>query len=317
MVAETSIKEFSVQPLAKTLGAELIGLDVSKPLNFGTLEILRDAFQKYHLLCFRDQYLTDEQLVAFSTQFGPLEAFPEKDKTKGKQEVYNVANVSPDGEHLPEDDQRVIFQRNNGRWHTDSSYRDVPSLASIMYGLEVLPNTANGGETAFSNMLQAYKALPEKMKLRLECLHQVHFYGDIRRLEPSMRPMNDEERDLLPPISHPVVRVHPDRDYQRSLFFTSNTSLEIGGMTLEEGRQLHSWLVEYVSQSKFCYHHRWKLNDLVMWDNRVLLHKAIPYDFSKYRRVLRRTTISGSGPVLGPFWPEVRAVSPDTKFNSS
>ncbi len=90
------------------------------------------------MLCFRDQRLDDDQQVAFSTQFGPLALFPEKDKTKGKIEVYNVANVSPEGEHLAQDDQRVIFQRNNGRWHTDSSYRYIPSLASIMYGVEGL-----------------------------------------------------------------------------------------------------------------------------------------------------------------------------------
>ena len=308
MMADIVGEEFSILPVANTLGAEVIGLDVSEPLNIQTRVKLRDAFQTHHLLCFRDQRLTDEQLVSFSIQFGELEVFPEKDKTRGKQEVYNVANVSPNGEHLDEDDQRVIFQRNNGRWHTDSSYRDVPSLASIMYGLEVLPDDAKGGETAFSNMLKAYEKLPKKMKNRLECLHQVHYYGAIRRLEPSMRPMNDEERDLLPPITHPVVRVHPDRNYQRSLFFTSNTSLEIGGMTLEEGRSLHSWLVDYVSRPEFCYQHRWKLNDLVMWDNRVLLHKAMPYDCNKYRRVLRRTTVGGCGPVLGPFWPEVRAI---------
>ena len=124
-----------------------------------------------------------------------------------------------------------------------------------------------------------------------------------------MPPMSDDERDLLPPITHPVVRVHPDRDFQRSLFFTSNTSLEIGGMTLDEGRALHAWLVDYVSRPAFCYHHRWRLNDLVMWDNRVLLHKAMPYDFARYRRVLRRTTVAGAGPIMGPFWPAARAAA--------
>lgn len=295
-----------LNPVSPALGAEVIGLDCAEPMNAASLAWVREAFQAHHMLCFRDQHLNQDRLVAFSRQFGALEGMPEKDKTKGQIEVYNVANVSPEGEHLPEDDQRVIFQRNNARWHTDSSYRDIPSFASIMYGVEVLPEDAEGGETGFSNMLLAYERLPDEMKRRLEPLHQVHSYGEIRRLEPMMPPMSAAERDSVPPVTHPVIRVHPDRDYARSLFFTSNTSLEIGGMTLAEGRELHRWLVDYVSRPEFCYYHRWRGNDLVMWDNRVLLHRAIEYDYAAYRRVLRRTTVAGAGPILGPFSNAVR-----------
>ncbi|MCH9675432.1 MAG: TauD/TfdA family dioxygenase [Gammaproteobacteria bacterium] len=304
--ARAIASEFSINPISDALGAEIVGLDVSHSLDPNTVQRLRDAFQTYHMLCFRDQHLDDEAMVAFSTQFGPLEAFPEKDKTKARIEVYNVANVSTDGKHLEASDQRVIFQRNNARWHTDSSYRYIPSLASLMYGVEVLPDDAVGGETGFANMLAAYAALPEDMKDRLDCLHQVHSYGEIRRLEPTMQPMTSDERNALPPVTHPVVRVHPDRDYQRSLYFTSNTSLEIGGGTLEEGIALHQWLVDYASREEFCYYHRWRSNDLVMWDNRVLLHRAIEYDYARYRRVLRRTTVAGDTPIMGPFWPEAR-----------
>ena len=95
---------FSVTPVSSVLGAEIVGLDVSRPLDSKTMAVVREAFQEHHLLCFRDQRLDDDQLVAFSKQFGPLESFPEKDKTKGKIEVYNVANVSPEGEHLAEDE---------------------------------------------------------------------------------------------------------------------------------------------------------------------------------------------------------------------
>ena len=178
-----------------------------------------------------------------------------------------------------------------------------------MYGVEVLPEDAQGGETGFSNMLAAYAALPEEMKRKLEPLHQVHSYGEIRRLEPDLPPMSSHERNALPPVTHPVIRVHPDRGYRRSLYFTSNTSLEIGGGTLEEGVALHRWLVDFASREAFCYYHRWRANDLVMWDNRVLLHRAIEYDYARYRRVLRRTTVGGSGPVMGPFWPEARAAA--------
>ena len=97
--------------------------------------------------------------------------------------------------------------------------------------------------------------------------------------------------------------------YRRSLYFTSNTSLEIGGGTHEEGVGLHRWLVDFASRDAFCYYHRWRPRDLVMWDNRVLLHRAIEYDYARYRRVLRRTTVAGSTPIMGPFWPEARAAA--------
>jgi alpha-ketoglutarate-dependent taurine dioxygenase len=296
-----TMTDLAIHRLSPALGAEVVGIDLARPLDTATLGRLREAFQDHHMLCFRDQRLSDAQLMAFSQQFGPLEAFPEKDKTKGKIEVYNVANVSPEGEHLAVEDPRVIFQRNNARWHTDSSYRFEPSLASILYGIEVLPEGAEGGETGFSNMLLAYEALPEDMKRRLEPFHQVHSYEGIRRLEPSMPPTTPAERDAFPPVTHPLIRVHPDRGGRRSLYFTCNTSREIGGGTLEEGQRLHEWLREWADQARFCYYHRWRAGDLVMWDNRVLLHRAIPYDYAKYRRVLRRTTVAGSGPVIGPF----------------
>ena len=296
-----ALTDLDIHRLSPALGAEIVGLDLAQPLDAATIARVREAFQAHHMLCFRDQHLTDAQLMAFSLQFGPLEAFPEKDKTKGTIEVYNVANVSPEGEHLAAEDPRVIFQRNNARWHTDSSYRFEPSLASILYGIEVLPEGAEGGETGFANMLQAYEALPEDMKRRLEPLHQVHSYEGIRRLEPSMPPTSPLEREAFPPVTHPLIRVHPDRDGRRSLYFTCNTAREIGGGTLEEGQTLHEWLRAWADQARFCYYHRWRLYDLVMWDNRVLLHRAIPYDYAKYRRVLRRTTVAGKGPVVGPF----------------
>ncbi len=152
----------------------------------------------------------------------------------------------------------MIFQRNNARWHTDSSYRFEPSLASILYGIEVLPEGAEGGETGFSNMLLAYEALPEDTRRRLEPLHMVHSYEGIRRLEPSMPPTSAAERDAFPPVAHPLIRVHPDRHDQRSLYFTCNTSREIGGGRLEEGQRLHEWLREWVDQPRFCYYHRWR-----------------------------------------------------------
>ena len=309
--AESIQHDFSIRRLSPALGAEVIGLDASKPFEPHTLQVLREAFQEHHMLCFRGQQLDDEAMIGFSKQFGPLEEFPEKDKTKDTIEVYHVANVSPEGNISP----RTISVSSTSATTragipTARTATSLPSPRSCT-AWKVLPEEAQGGETGFSNMLAAYAALPEETKRRLEPLHQVHSYGEIRRLEPNLPPMSAHERNALPPVTHPVIRVHPDRGYRRSLYFTSNTSLEIGGGTLEEGVALHRWLVDFASRDAFCYDHRWRTNDLVMWDNRVLLHRAIEYDYARYRRVLRRTTVAGSGPIMGPFWPEARAAAGD------
>ena len=163
----------------------------------------------------------------------------------------------------------------------------------------------NDEKLGFKTGLYAFHPFLDK-KILLEPLHQVHSYNDIRRLEPGLPELTYEEKSNFPPVTHPIVRVHPDRNFRKSLYFTSNTSLEIGGMSLEQGKELHKWLVNYISQPKFCYTHKWQKNDLIMWDNRVLLHRVIPYDYAKYRRAMIRGTVEGEVPVLGPFSNEVR-----------
>ena len=295
-----------IKNLSKDFGVEIKNFDCSKEIKSDEIELLKKIMQDKHFICFKNQNLDGSNLAKFTKNFGDLEAYPEKDKTKGKIEIFNVSNVSEDGAHLDPDDQRVVLQKNNSRWHTDSSYRYLPSVFSILYGQETLPPEVEGGQTQFSNMLVAYDSLPEDKKNLLQPLHQVHSYNDIRRLEPSLPELTYEEKCNFPPVTHPIVRVHPDRNFRKSLYFTSNTSLEIGGMSLEQGKELHKWLVDYISQPKFCYTHNWQKNDLIMWDNRVLLHRVIPYNYAKYRRAMIRGTVEGKDPVLGPFSNEVR-----------
>jgi alpha-ketoglutarate-dependent taurine dioxygenase len=298
-----------IKKLTKNFGVEITNFDCSKIVNNNELEILKKTIQKSHFICFKNQDLNGNTLAKFTKNFGHLEAYPEKDKTKGKIEIFNVSNVSEDGKHLSPDDQRVILQKNNSRWHTDSSYRYHPASFSILFGQETLPQEAIGGQTEFSNMLIAYDNLTEEKKTLLQPLHQVHSYNEIRRLEPGLPELTYEEKSNFPPVTHPIIRVHPDRNFKKSLYFTSNTSLEIGGMSLEKGKELHAWLVDYISQPQFCYKHSWEKNDLIMWDNRVLLHRVIPYDYAKYRRAMIRGTVEGKVPVLGPFSNDVRKLS--------
>lgn len=294
-------KRFRLTPLGDALGAEITGLDLSRPVGHAVIAELKDAIQRHGVLCFRAQNLTEDQQIAFSKEWGPLEDFPEEDKTVAAATVYHVANVAADGQSLPETDFRVIFQKVNARWHTDSSYRYIPAYVSLLYGIEVLPKDAEGGRTGFSNMIAAYAALPDDIKDRIEPLHMVHTYEFGRRLYPELPPLTRHEKEAVPPVSHPLVRVHPDRGNARSLYFTANAGNEISGMSLEEGQALHRRLVEHVSRAEFCYFHQWEKGDLVVWDNRTTLHKAEAYDMSRYRRVFRRTTVAGDGPVLGPY----------------
>ena len=307
MAQQALANDVVIRRLGPALGAEVLGLDLARPLDEAGWARVRAALQQHHMLCFRDQDLTGEHQIAFSERFGPLESFPEKDKTKAETTLYHVANTSAEGEHLPESDPRVIFQKINARWHTDSSYRYIPSFLSLLYGIEVMPDDALGGETEFSNTFLAYDALPADLKRRIEPLHMVHYYEFGRRLFPELPPVSQVEREFVPPVSHPLVRVHPDRGGKRSLFMTTNTGNEISGMSLEDGQALHRALAEHVSRPEFCYRHRWRRNDLVVWDNRALLHRACAYDMARYRRVFRRTTVAGSGPILGPFSDAARA----------
>ena len=282
-------------------GIEISKIDLSSSLSNNEITNIKKLFQDFHLIVFKEQNLNDDDQLKFTEYFGELEEFPEADKTKESNKTYHVANVTVEGKHLTEEDDQVIFQKVNQRWHTDSSYRFIPSYASLLYGIEVLPDEARGGETEFVNMFKVYENLEDNLKTKLESLHMVHYYEYGRRMFPNLPPVSAFERENIPPVSHPIIRLHPDRNNKRSLFFTANAGNEIGGMKQEEGASLHSHLVDIVENSSFQYKHRWEKGDLVMWDNRCLLHRAIPYDMNKYRRVFRRTTVAGSTAIKGPF----------------
>lgn len=282
------------------LGIIIEGIDLSKSLSKENFNKINNLFFDNHIIVFKHQKLKEKNHLLFSKNFGELEIYPEANKTKDSLQTYHVANVSLDGQHLNDQDEQVIFQKINQKWHTDSSYRFIPSYASLLYSIEVLPSYAEGGETEFVNMFKVYESLDDHLKKKLESLHMVHYFEFGRRMYPELPPMSAFERENIPPVSHPLIRLHPDRNNKKSLFFTANTGNEISGLTQKNGESLHSELVKIVNESKYKYKHRWDKGDLVMWDNRCLLHRAIPYDMNAYRRVLRRTTVAGSSPIKGP-----------------
>ena len=292
---------FLTRKINDNLGIIIEGIDLSETLSNENFSKINNLFFDNHIIIFKNQKLKEEDQLLFTKKFGDLEIYPEADKTKKSPQTYHVANVSLDGHHLNDQDEQVIFQKINQKWHTDSSYRFIPSYASLLYSIEVLPADAEGGETEFVNMFKVYESLNSTLKNKLESLHMVHYFEFGRRMYPELPPMNAFERENIPPVSHPLIRLHPDRNNKKSLFFTANTGKEISGLTQETGALLHSDLVKIVNNSSYKYKHRWDKGDLVMWDNRCLLHRAIPYNMNKYRRVFRRTTIAGIGPIKGPY----------------
>lgn len=282
---------FTTRPLHPSLGAEVIGLDVSQPLAPSTLAALKDVWRARHILLFRGQTLSDAQQIAFSKNFGTLDVHIEDDKTSTRQrEILRVANVDDEGNTMdPSDPRYRYYSILTSVWHTDGSYRVVPSFASNLYALEV---PAEGGNTCFADCVAAYTALPAPTKARIAGKHMVHSYANTRYFARELPPLSPDQLAALPPATHPIVRTHADG--RKSLYISANVARNVGGMPVEEGEALLRELLAFVEQPQFVYCHQWKVGDLLMWDNRGTLHRVTPWDAGKYRRHLRRTEIKGT-----------------------
>ncbi len=291
---------FSVEALHPTFGARVTGLDLARPLGDDIFRAVRDAFERHGLLVFPDQLLSMEQQLAFSRRFGALEAFPEETVRKERPEFYNISNVDDAGRLAGGTSVQMRLLQFNALWHTDSSYRTIPAYASILYATEVPDEAEPGGQTEWADMFAAHDALPDDLRRRMTGRHMVHSPEFDRTLDPSLPPFPNEKKWGLPPVTHPVIRYHPDRK-RCSVYVSMNVGAEIGGMDLDAGRAFHKEIVEAVTQPRFVHRHRWRVGDVGMWDNRRLLHRAIPYDVDRQRRVMRRTTVAGTEPVIGPW----------------
>lgn len=276
-----------IRRLSNVMGAEVTGVNLSEPLTRSLKATILDAFLEHHLLAFRDQDLSPEQQHAFTTNFGEIEE--------------HVARL-PDGEKLPlvhvvnnldKDGNPTAQPHSTGNyfWHTDKSYHAVPSLATLLHALELPPE---GGDTLFINTYLAYEALTQDRKKQLANLRAVHSWEASRRNTGNM-PATEQQKRERPPVSHPVVRTHPETG--RKLLYIGVHTSHIEGMPEPEGKALLDELLEHASQPEHVYRHKWRQGDLCMWDNRCLLHRADSnYDMSKHRRVLHRTVVRGTVP---------------------
>jgi alpha-ketoglutarate-dependent 2,4-dichlorophenoxyacetate dioxygenase len=274
---------------------EVSGVDLCRPVERDTFGAIEAAFDRYAVLIFRDQPIDDAQQVAFSERFGRLEATLTRVMRRSRRlrpEFSDVSNLDEHGGILPEGDRRLMFSRANRLWHTDASFTPVPAKASLLSAHVVPPE---GGETEFADLRAAYDALPEAKKKMLDGLVAEHsiFHS---RAQAGFTEFTPEERAQLPPVPQLLVRVHPGSK-RKSLYLASHAS-RIVGWPLEEGRQLLAELMAFATESHFVHRHRWRVGDLVMWDNRCTMHRGLPWDTVKYRRDLRRTTVADVAPTV-------------------
>ena len=268
-------------------GVAISGADLTRPLALAHKALILQALLDHHVVIIRDQVLSAEQQRNFTTNFGELEEHVARHQDARYAIVHSVTNLGRDGK--PTD---ALNTRGNYFWHTDKSYHEVPSLMTMLHAVE-LPN--QGGDTQFANMSLAYRTLPEAMKRRIDHRRAVHSW-EWSRLASGSTPATEAETRERPPVDHPIVRTHPETG-EKALYIGNHAS-HILGMPEAEGRALLAELLAHATQPEFVYTHHWRPGDLVIWDNRCLLHRAVAnYEMAKQRRVLHRTVVRGTVPV--------------------
>lgn len=273
---------FTLEPLSPVLGVAVIGIDARRPLNEIARRAVYGAFVRYHVLCFRDQHLDTGQQIAFTAQFGALERHMARNRGTGDPLVNVVSNLGSDG--------KPSGKMSSTNWHSDKSFRPEPSLATVLHA-QIMP--PEGGNTCFADMAAAYEALTDAERAELDGVRVVHdFAASAAR---TGRQASAEEIADAPPRAHPLVRTIPETG-RRALFMGEHAS-HFEGRPVAEGRARLDALTAHAVQERFVYRHTWRPGDMLMWDNRCLLHKAdTNFDAARFPRVLHRTCVRGTAP---------------------
>jgi alpha-ketoglutarate-dependent 2,4-dichlorophenoxyacetate dioxygenase len=284
----------SIRQIHPVFVGEVSGVDLAKPLIPDEVAAIEAGMDRYAVLVFHDQKITDEQQMAFSRNFGALEDARGGNITKPEDKrlqtgMNDVSNLGRDGQPLPRESRVRLFNLGNMLWHSDSSFRPIPAKYSLLSARVVNPT---GGNTEFADMRAAYDTLDAATKAQIEdliCEHSlVYSRGSLGMLEYS-----EEERAMFRPVRQRLVRTHPVSG-RKSLYLSSHAGAIIG-MPMPEARILLRDLNEHATQPKFVYVHRWRVGDLVIWDNRQMMHRVRRYDESQPRD-MRRTTVAGTAP---------------------
>jgi alpha-ketoglutarate-dependent 2,4-dichlorophenoxyacetate dioxygenase len=273
---------------------EVSGVDIGQPLSADQVAAIEAGMDRYAVLVFHDQKITDEQQMAFTVNFGPIEDARGGNITKPEDKrlqvgMNDVSNLGRDGRPLERDSRQRLFNLGNMLWHSDSSFRPIPAKYSLLSARVVNPV---GGNTEFADMRAAYDELDAATKALIEdliCEHSLMY----SRGSLGMVDYSDEERAMFRPVRQRLVRTHPVTG-RKSLYLSSHAGA-IVGMPMPEARLLLRELTEHATQPKFVYAHTWRVWDLVMWDNRQMMHRVRRYDDTQPRD-MRRTTVAGNAP---------------------
>jgi taurine dioxygenase len=285
--AET--QDIDIRPFDAPLGAEVLGLDLSQPLAAGDFARIHRAHLDHHVLVFRDQHITPQQQIDFSRRFGRLQIHVlKKFQLARHPEILVVSNIKEMGEPIGLGDAGHY-------WHSDLSYKDKPSLGSLLHAQE-LP--AEGGDTLFANQHEAWDTLPEALKKLLGGLRAEHSYlakyEELRARNPWRPKLSQEQVDEVKPVVHPVVRIHPETG-RKALFVSEHFTTRILDLPEDESQAVLAELFTHSSRDELVYRHRWQPQDMVFWDNRSVTHLAAGTP-DHLRRKLYRTTIEGDAP---------------------
>jgi alpha-ketoglutarate-dependent 2,4-dichlorophenoxyacetate dioxygenase len=284
----------SIRQIHPVFVGEVSGVDISQPLLRQDVAAIEAGMDRYAVLVFHDQKLTDEQQMAFSVSFGPLEDARGGNITKPEERrlqvgMGDVSNLGKDGRPLPRDSRQRAFNLGNMLWHSDSSYRPIPAKYSLLSARVVNPV---GGNTEFADMRAAYDALDAATRALVEdliCVHSLMYSrGSLGFVD-----YTEEERAMFRPVRQRLVRTHPVSG-RKSLYLSAHAG-QIIGMPTAEARILLRDLNEHATQPTFVYVHHWRPWDLVMWDNRQVMHRVRRYDEGQPRD-MRRTTTAGDTP---------------------
>jgi alpha-ketoglutarate-dependent 2,4-dichlorophenoxyacetate dioxygenase len=286
----------SIRQIHPVFVGEVSGIDLREPLSTGEVAAIEEAMDRYAVLIFHDQDITDEQQIAFTRNFGEIENSAGGTVTKPHEKrlshlMNDVSNLGQDHRPMARDDRRRLFNLGNQLWHSDSSFRAVPAKYSILSGRIVVDK---GGNTEFADMRAAYDALSDEMKAAVEPLVCEHSLMYSRGLL-GFTDLSDEERAMFRPVRQSLVRIHP-KNGRKSLYLASHAGT-IVGWPMPEARAFLRDLNEEATRPENVYVHKWRQFDLVMWDNRQTMHRVRRFDETQVRD-MRRTTVAGDAPTV-------------------
>jgi alpha-ketoglutarate-dependent 2,4-dichlorophenoxyacetate dioxygenase len=283
----------AIRQLHPVFVGEVSGVDLRRPLTADEVAAIEAGMDRYAVLVFHDQDISDEQQIAFTRNFGEIENSAGGNVTKPHEKRLNplmndVSNLGQDNRPLAREDRRRLFNLGNQLWHSDSSFRAIPAKYSLLSGRIVV---ATGGNTEFADMRAAWEALDDETRALCEplvCEHSLLYSRGLLGFE-----VTDEERAMFRPVRQRLVRTHPVSG-RKSLYLSSHAGT-IVGWPVPEARAFLRDLTEHATQPRFVYSHKWRQYDLVMWDNRQVMHRVRRFDETQVRD-MRRTTVAGDAP---------------------